>query len=69
MQGAKAASQPVTASAAKPQRATGSNDVAGTRSLKLTERFYARRRDLWECFTDVRRVQGFTQSAAKVVLC
>lgn len=45
--------------------ANGKN-AAGTRSLKLSERFYARQRDLYECFADARRVQAFTQSPAKV---
>ena len=40
----------------------------GKRSLKMTERFYARRQDLWDCFTDTQRLQAFTRGPAVVCL-
>ena len=40
-------------------------DRATTGRVELTERFYARPRDLFECFTDPGRVQAFTQSPAQ----
>ncbi|EIE26952.1 hypothetical protein COCSUDRAFT_21985 [Coccomyxa subellipsoidea C-169] len=41
-------------------------DRASTGRVELTEKFYARPRDLFECFTNPGRVQAFTQSAAQV---
>ncbi|CAL8468942.1 g8483 [Coccomyxa elongata] len=41
-------------------------DRASTGRVEMTERFYARPRDLFECFTDPGRVQAFTQSPAQV---
>ena len=32
----------------------------------MTERFYARRQDLWECFTNTQRLQAFTRGPAVV---
>ncbi|KAL6779587.1 AHA1 [Auxenochlorella protothecoides x Auxenochlorella symbiontica] len=36
------------------------------RRIKLTERFYASAQDIYECFTDARRVLAFTQSPAEL---
>jgi hypothetical protein len=41
-------------------------DRAATGAVQLTEKFYARPRDLFECFTHPGRVQAFTQSPAQV---
>ncbi|KAK9829498.1 hypothetical protein WJX72_006227 [[Myrmecia] bisecta] len=38
----------------------------GTQAIELEERFYARPSDLYECFTNAHRVQGFTQSPATI---
>lgn len=59
-QAAKATSQ------VKPELTSRPGEPAGTRSLQLKEQYYARARDLYECFTDARRVQAFTQSPAKI---
>ena len=40
-------------------------DRASTGRVEMTERFYARPRDLFDCFTDPGRVQAFTQSPAQ----
>ena len=36
--------------------------------MELSERFYARPADLYECFTSLARVQAFSQSPAQVSL-
>ncbi|RMZ55348.1 hypothetical protein APUTEX25_003486 [Auxenochlorella protothecoides] len=36
------------------------------RRIELTERFYASAQDIYECFTDARRVLAFTQSPAEL---
>lgn len=38
---------------------------ASKTKLELKETFYARARDLFECFTDSRRIQAFTQAPAE----
>lgn len=65
----QAAGSKLSSSAQPKAKAASKAEDSGTRSLKLTERFYARPRDLYECFTDARRLQGFTQSPAKVCGC
>ena len=42
-------------------------DRAPKATVELSERFYARPADLYECFTDVGRVQAFSQSPAQVM--
>lgn len=36
-------------------------------TVELSERFYARPGDLYECFTNLARVQAFSQSPAQVL--
>ena len=43
-------------------------DRAPTATIELSERFYARPGDLYECFTNPGRVQAFSQSPAQVSL-
>ena len=38
----------------------------GRRTFKTTEKFYARPKDIFECFTDAGRIHAYTQSPAKV---
>ena len=49
--------------AAEKQRA---EDRAPTATVQLSERFYARPADLYDCFTNLGRVQAFSQSPAQV---
>ncbi len=57
------------AAAAKKKAAEArerARDRAPTATVELSERFYARPADLYECFTNVGRVQAFSQSPAQV---
>ena len=62
MQAAAAAAKKA---AEEKQRA---QDRALTATIELSERFYARPGDLYECFTNPGRVQAFSQSPAQVSL-
>ncbi|KAK9811156.1 hypothetical protein WJX73_007263 [Symbiochloris irregularis] len=62
----KAAAAATAAQAQQPRPKQQPKAKAGLQTITLTERFYARPRDLYQCFTDVGRVQAFTQSPAKV---
>ena len=53
---------PVQAQAAEQRPAA----AGGKRTLKMRERFHARRQDLYECFTDARKLQAFTRGPAVV---
>jgi hypothetical protein len=44
----------------------GSKKASSGQSIALEEKFYASQRDIFECFTDARRVQAFTQSPAEI---
>ena len=43
-----------------------SSSARGTCTLTMKERFHARRQDLYECFTDTRKLQAFTRGPAVV---
>ena len=45
--------------------ARAAEDRAATGAVRLSERFYARPGDLFECLTSPGRVQAFTQSPAQ----
>eukprot|EP00879_Flechtneria_rotunda_P004125 GHRR01004371.1.p1 GENE.GHRR01004371.1~~GHRR01004371.1.p1 ORF type:complete len:351 (+),score=101.66 GHRR01004371.1:83-1135(+) len=75
--GSAAASSAAAASTAKAATAaasqnqvTTSSSISGKqcskRSIKLTERFYASKQDIYECFVLQGRIQAFTQSPAVV---
>ncbi|CAK0780341.1 hypothetical protein CVIRNUC_005018 [Coccomyxa viridis] len=59
----KAAAAAAKKVAEEKQRA---QDRAPTATIELSERFYARPGDLYECFTNPGRVQAFSQSPAQV---
>ena len=61
----QAAAAAAKKAAEEKQRA---QDRAPTATIELSERFYARPGDLYECFTNPGRVQAFSQSPAQVSL-
>ena len=61
----QAAAAAAKKAAEEKQRA---RDRAPTATIELSERFYARPGDLYECFTNPGRVQAFSQSPAQVSL-
>uniref|UniRef100_A0A383VZK0 Activator of Hsp90 ATPase AHSA1-like N-terminal domain-containing protein n=1 Tax=Tetradesmus obliquus TaxID=3088 RepID=A0A383VZK0_TETOB len=68
---AAAAANGSAAAAAVPRPgSSGSGSAAAKksskRSVSMTEKFYARSQDIFECFTVQGRIQAFTQSAALV---
>lgn len=60
----QAAAAAAKKAAEEKQRA---QDRAPTATVELSERFYARPGDLYECFTNPARVQAFSQSPAQVL--
>lgn len=55
-----------SAPAAAPAKPPPAAKSGGKRTFKTVEKFYARPRDLFECFTDAQRILAYTQSPAKV---
>lgn len=55
---APAAPPPAASKPAKPPKTTG-------HTIEMTESFYASEKDIYECFTDPRRIQAYTQSPAE----
>lgn len=55
-----------SAAAAKPAKAKAAAAPKSYTSLQLKETFHASPQDLYECFTDARRIMAFTQSPAEV---
>eukprot|EP00882_Tetradesmus_deserticola_P008632 GHRQ01009101.1.p1 GENE.GHRQ01009101.1~~GHRQ01009101.1.p1 ORF type:complete len:352 (+),score=138.82 GHRQ01009101.1:1029-2084(+) len=68
--GTAAAAGATGRSAAAQPGSSGSGSTAAKksskRSVSLTEKFYARRQDIYDCFTVQGRIQAFTQSPAVV---
>eukprot|EP00798_Chlamydomonas_sp_ICE-L_P010631 gene10631-12312_t len=58
---AEAAPAPAPASKPKAPKPKG-----GLQTLKMTEKFYAKPSDIYECFTDENKIKAFTQSKASV---
>ena len=52
------------AAGAAPAAATAAGPGSG-QQIKLTEKFYASARDIFDCFTDPRRIMAYTQSPAE----
>ena len=40
--------------------------AGGKRTFESTEKFYARAKDIYDCFTDAKCISAYTQSPAKV---
>lgn len=65
--GAAPAATSATPAATDAPAASGSGRAPrDRRRIELTERFYASAQDIYECFTDARRVLAFTQSPAEL---
>lgn len=43
--------------------------AGGKRTFESTEKFYARAKDIYACFTDAKCISAYTQSPAKVTSC
>jgi activator of HSP90 ATPase len=49
-----------------PKQGVTKSKTGGTATLRLTEKFYARASDIYDCFVVEGKVRAFTQSAASV---
>lgn len=59
--------QTTTATTTSTKAVPGKKKNDGIRtSLRLEEKFYASARDIYECITDPRRIQAYTQSLAEI---
>lgn len=52
------------ASASKPASKPETGEKKGTRKLQMSEKFYAKPSDIYECFTVVGKIMAYTQSGA-----
>lgn len=67
--GTKQPAAAAAAEAAKPAKPAGGSKAGSSSSghqIRLTEKFYCSATDIYECFTDARKVMAYTQSPAEV---
>ena len=66
MQSGPAAKEEVPAARKSQPQKPAARTSGGRRTFTTTEKFYARPKDIFECFTDAGRIHAYTQSPAKV---
>ena len=57
---------PATAPPPLPQPAVKTSSFGASRSIEITENYFASCKDIYECFTDTGRVRAYTGSAAEI---